>query len=67
MCAKLSNSFHLPPYNPFVLQWLGSPPPPESLAQLITVKLVVYAIAMKPKMHSSTSDHRRMADLATPL
>ncbi len=43
-CARVSESSHPPtysPYSPFVLQWLGSSPPPESLAQLITVKLVV--------------------------
>lgn len=54
-------------YTPFASQWLGNPPPPESFAQLITVRLVVYAMATKPKTHSRTSDHFLRADLATPL
>ena len=58
----------LPPpiYNPFPSQWLGNPPP-GLLAQLMTVRLVVYAMATKPKTQSRMSDHRRRADLATPL
>ena len=54
-------------YNPLASQWLGRPPPPEPLAQLITVKLVVYAMATKPKMHRKMSDHLRSAVLATAL
>lgn len=56
----------LPHYSPFPSQWLGSPPP-GLLAQLMTVRLVVYAMATKPKMQRRMSDHRRRADLATAL
>lgn len=55
-----------PIYSPLPSQWLGSPPP-SLLAQLMTVRLVVYAMAMTPKTQSRMSDHRRRADLATPL
>lgn len=63
LACHSSPKFHMP----LASQWLGDPPPPSPPAQLITVKLVVYAMATKPKMQSRMSDHLRSAVFATAL
>lgn len=50
-----------------VSQYFGKGRPDGPLAQLITVKLVVYAMAMMPKMQSAISDHFQNLFFATPL